>query len=192
MFKISIAGSLFRIGVFLVLGVQVALGQDQQPSASLPEPEHAFLKKFVGRWETRWETTAEFPANSGQPSIVWKSVMEAKMLGELWMIAEMDGDMMGTRMNAIITLGFDGKKKKYLGTWVDSIMNHMWHYEGMVEGNTITLNAKGPNFNSPGKETDFQDVYTFKTDDQMEIRSRMKGEDGKWVTFMTAESVRKK
>lgn len=119
-------------------------------------------------------------------------VMEAKMLGNLWLIAEHENSMMGTKVNAVLTLGYDAETKKYVGTWVDSAMNHLWHYEGTVEGDKITLNAKGPNFISAGEEAEFQDIYTFKSADLVEIESRMKAKDGEWTTFMKGTSKRSK
>ena len=88
--------------------------------------------------------------------------------------------------------GFENKKK-YVGTWVDSMMNHMWRYEGHVDdtGKKLILVAEGPNFMAEGKLTRFRDSYEFKTPDTIIATSEMMSDDGKWFTFMTGKITRK-
>ena len=97
-------------------------------------------------------------------------------------------------MDAIQTIGNDSKSKKYVCTWVDSMMNHMWKYEGTVDptGKILTLEADGPNFLAEGKETRFRDAYEFKSPDHIVATSSMLGDDGKWFTFMTGNVRRLK
>ena len=70
----------------------------------------------------------------------------------------------------------------------------MWKYEGTVDesGKILTLEADGPNFISDGKLTKFQDIYEFKSGDEITMTSRMLGEDVKWVTFMSGTVKRQK
>jgi hypothetical protein len=116
------------------------------------------------------------------------------MLGGFWVLAEMESDMMGMKMLGQMTLGYDEKSKKYVGTWVDSMLNHMWKYEGSLDktGKILTLEAEGPNLMADGKLTKFRDVYEFKSQDEIATSALMLGEDGKWITFMTGTAKRKK
>jgi hypothetical protein len=59
----------------------------------------------------------------------------------------------------------------------------MWKYEGEVDksGKTLTLEAEGPNFTVPGSMTKFQDIYEFKSENEIIMTSRMLGKDGKWA-----------
>ena len=97
-------------------------------------------------------------------------------------------------MTGIQTIGYDEGNKKYVGTWVDSMTAFMWQYVGNVDpsGKVLTLNADGPNFMDGGKLTKFQDIYEFKSADEILMRSRMLGTDGKWVTFMSGSAKRLK
>ncbi len=97
-------------------------------------------------------------------------------------------------MTAIQTLGYDPKAKKYVGTWVDSVMDHMWKYEGTLdpEGKVLTLEAEGPSFTGDGKTAKYRDVYEFKSKDEIATKSEMLGDDGKWVNFMKGTVKRKK
>jgi hypothetical protein len=116
------------------------------------------------------------------------------MLGGFWVISDMTGDMGGVNMTAVQTIGYDSEKKKYVGTWVDSMMNHLWRYEGEVDstGKTLTLEAEGPNFLANGKSAKFRDAYEFKSEDHIVATSSMLADDGKWVTFMRGDIRRKK
>jgi len=159
----------------------------EQPSLPGPEKEHAFLKQFVGEWETASESSF----GPGQPSLKCQGSMRARMLGEIWLLSESENSMMGTTVNALQTIGYDPQKKKYVGTWVDSMFNYLWRYEGEVKGQMLTLEAEGPNFMAAGKLTKFQDVYEFKSPDEIAITSKMLVDDGKWVTFMTGSAKRR-
>jgi hypothetical protein len=155
-----------------------------------PEKEHQWLHQFVGSWVTESKGTM----GPDQPPIETTGTLTSKMLGEFWVVNQMVGDFMGTQMNGIQTIGYDATKKKYIGTWVDSMAGHMWVYEGTVDetGKILTLEADGPNFMDAGKTTKFQDIYEFKSADEMVMTSKMLGTDGKWVTFMTGTAKRKK
>jgi hypothetical protein len=93
------------------------------------------------------------------------------MLGGFWVLNEMKGDMVGEPMTGVQTIGYDEARKMYVGTWVDSMTAYMWQYEGNVDatGKVLTLDADGPNFMSDGKLTKFQDIYEFKSNDEIVI-----------------------
>jgi Protein of unknown function (DUF1579) len=168
-----------------------AVSRTQAPP-EMPKPvkEHEWLKQFVGDWEM--EGTCDM--GPGAEPMKSKGTESARMMGGFWLIAEGKGEAMGMPFTHIMTLGYDVEKRKYIGTWVDSMLGHMWKYEGSVDatGKIITLEAEGPNFMAGGKMTKFRDVMEFKDKDHRVLTSSMLGEDGKWVTFMRGESRRKK
>ncbi len=160
----------------------------QEPEVPKPVEQHQWLHHFVGDWDTLQEGSA----GPDQPPMKCKGTMKSQMLGEFWVVNELQGDMMGTPMKGIQTIGYDEDKKKYVGTWVDSMMNHMWNYEGSVDstGKILTLEAEGPNFMVPGKKTKFRDAYEVKSEGLIVATSSMLGEDGKWIVFMTGTMTR--
>jgi hypothetical protein len=162
----------------------------QQPELPGPEKEHQWLKQFVGKWEMKSEASI----GPDQPPLKGEGTMTTRMLGDLWVVNEITVEMMGTKVTGIQTIGYDPAKKKYVGTWVDSMVNYMWKYEGTVDksGQTLTLEAEGPNYSAKGKLTKFRDAYEFKSADHIIATSLMLTEDGKWVTFMTGSMRRKK
>jgi hypothetical protein len=162
----------------------------QSPQPPQPTKEHDLLKKFVGEWES----TAEAVAGAGLRAMTCKGRGSAKMLGGFWVVIENETDMMGMKINALQTIGYDPEKKKYVGTWIDSMFNHKWDYAGTADasGKKLILEAEGPNFMAEGKTAKFRDTYEFKSADHIEATSSMQGDDGKWVTFMTGQIKRKK
>lgn len=182
--------SLVRTLAVLLFAIAGTAAAQQPPQFPTPKAEHGWLEKFVGEWTT--ESTGTMGPD--QPPIQCQGTLSSRKLGGFWVINEMKGNMGGAPMTGVQTIGYDDAKKKYVGTWVDNMMDFMWKYEGSVDksGKTLTLEADGPNFADPGKMTKFQDIYEFKSKDEMIMTSKMLGADGKWVTFMTGTAKRTK
>lgn len=178
--------SLLSASLAVISGVAWA----QLPEMPKPKPEHAWLEKFVGEWTTDSKGTI----GPDQPPMECKGSLTSRKLGGFWVMNEMKGDMAGSPMIGVQTIGYDENKKKYVGTWVDSVSDFMWKYEGTVDktGKILTLEADGPNFAEPGKQTKFQDIYQFNSNDEMIITTKMLGSDGKWTTFMSGIAKKKK
>jgi len=165
------------------------LAQDEfQPDSAVKE--HEWLKQFAGSWDTK----AEASFGPDQPPVECTGTMTSRMLGDIWVVSEVEGHVAGSTVKGLQTIGYDPEKKKYVGTWVDSMMNHLWRYEGSVDdtGKKLTLNAEGPNPMLPGKMTMYRDAYEFTSANEIIATSSMQTEDGTWVTFMTGKYTRKK
>jgi hypothetical protein len=177
------------IAALIALFDFTATSLTQGPEMPAPQKEHEWLKAFVGDWTSSMEASM----GPDTPPMKCTGKETARMLGGFWLIADGQGDMLGTTFNHQMTLGYDAAKKKYIGTWVDSMAGHMWIYEGSVDatGKILTLEAEGPNFMAGGKMTKFRDVTEFKTPDHRIFTSSMLGEDGKWITFVRGDSHRK-
>jgi hypothetical protein len=93
-----------------------------------------------------------------------------------------------------MTLGYDPTKKKYVGTFIGSMMTYLWVYEGELDasGKKLVLNAEGPHFVEAGKMAKYRDTIEFLSDDHRTLTSHMLGDDGQWNHFMTAHYRRKK
>jgi len=178
------------LGVFLTWCATSLVSAQDAVDLSVPQPQHQFLHQFVGEWETASEATIE----PNQPPMKATGKMSTRMLGEFWAVSESTTEMMGTKVNAVQTIGYDPRSKKYVGTWVDSLMNHMWKYEGSVDqsGKILTLEAEGPSFTQADKLAKYRDLYEFQSKDQIHISSQMLDESGTWVTFVTGTAKRKK
>ncbi len=178
--------SLIPLLAFVVLaGTAVAQAPPQQGATE----QHEWLRKFVGEWDVVSEATV----GEGQPAMKAEATMKSTMLGNLWLVNKSETKVGGMTVAGIQTIGYDPEKKKYIGTWVDSMMNHIWHYEGTVDpdGKKITLATDGPSMSGEGTDK-YRDAYEFTSKDTFTSTSSVLTEDGKWVTFMTGKGKRKK
>ena len=172
---VTVVGSIFA--------AQLLSAQDV-PGTSAAVPEHEFLKKFVGEWEMVSE-------GSGMKG---EAVMKSSMLGQFWLVNSSEHKMGGMVMKSIQMIGYDPQKKKYVGIWADSMINHMWHYEGTVDeaGKKLTLEAEGPSMSGDGKMVKYRDAYEFKDDGTIVATASMQGADGEWTVFMDGTAKRRK
>jgi hypothetical protein len=153
-----------------------------------PTKEHEWMQRFVGEWECEVQMCME----PGKEPMITKGRNRDRMFGGFWMISEGGNEEMGYQF--IHTLGYDPKKKKYIGTWADTMTSYLWKYEGTVNaaGNILTLETEGPSPMSPDKNTKFREITEFKSNDHRVFTSSALGEDGKWNTIITVTARRVK
>jgi hypothetical protein len=156
------------------------------------QQEHHWLHKLVGEWDC----VAECSMGPGEPPSTFRGSESVRSLGGLWVVAEGQGEMPGGgTATTIMTLGYDPQRQRYLGTWVGSMMTHLWVYDGALDasGTVLTLDTAGPSFPGSGKElAKYQDVIELRSDDHRVHTSRVLGDDGEWHEFMTAHYRRKR
>jgi hypothetical protein len=153
--------------------------------------EHAWLQKLVGEWKGEGEGTA----GPDQPPMKWTVDETVRGIGDVWIQAESSGIMPdgGGPSTMIITLGYDPHKKRFSGTFIGSMMTHLWIYEGDLDaaGKVLTLNAEGPGMMGPGM-VKYQDIVEIISDDHRTLSSQMQMPEGTWNKFMTVHYRRKK
>lgn len=155
-----------------------------------PQRQHQWLSRLVGDWSFE----SECLMGPDQPPMKSQGVESVRSLGGLWTIGE--GQCEATDpggMKSIMTLGYDPVSGQFVGTFIASMMSHLWIYtNGTLDANetVLTLDADGPKFTGEGMAK-YQDSIEFVNDDHRVLRSRVLGEDGTWVHFMTAHYHRK-
>jgi len=157
---------------------------------SEPQREHQWLQKLVGEWTCE----AEMKMKPDEPAVKSHATETVRSLGGLWILAEGSGEMPGCGLaTTIMTLGYDPQKKRYVGTWVGSMMTQMWVDDGALDpsGTVLALDTEGPSMGGDGKTAKYQDVIEFKSDDHRILASQVLGDDGKWNRFMTANYSRR-
>jgi hypothetical protein len=155
-----------------------------------PQKEHHWLHKLVGKW------TFEGECNMGpdQPPMKSTGTETVRSLGGLWTIGEGSGEMPGGgECTSIMTLGYDPQTKRFVGTFVASVMTRLWIYNGSLDasGKVLTLDTEGPSFADDTKLAKYQDIIEFLSDDHRTLSSQVLGDDGQWHPFMKAHYRRK-
>ena len=154
------------------------------PMAAEPTRQHEWLQQLVGEW------TAEMECIMGpdQPPMQSTGRETVRSMGGMWTLGEGEGEGPdGTKMSSLMTLGFDPQTQRYVGTFIASMMTHMWRYEGTLDetGKVLTLDTTGPSVTGDGM-VPYQDIITIESPDHRILTSRMRGPDGEWTEFMTA------
>jgi hypothetical protein len=158
---------------------------------SEPQKEHHWLQRLVGDWTYESDSSM----GPGQPRQKFRGTETVRTVGGLWIIADGQGEMPGGGVaKMVLTLGYDAQAKRFVGTWIGSMMTYMWVYDGSLDSaeRVLTLNAEGPSFVAEGKTARYQDVIELVSDDHRTLTSRTLGDDGTWHQFMTAHYRRTK
>ncbi|MEX2220250.1 MAG: DUF1579 domain-containing protein [Candidatus Rokuibacteriota bacterium] len=158
---------------------------------AVPQKEHRWLEKLVGEWTSEGEATMA----PGKPPEKFKGTESVRSLGGLWILAEGQGEMPdGGAATTMMTLGYDPNRKRFVGTFIGSMMTHLWVYDGALDAaaRVLTLEAEGPSMAAEGQMATYRDVIEFKSDDLRVLTSHVRSDDGTWQGFMTANYRRKK
>lgn len=158
--------------------------------AAPPMPEatdaHRWLHRLIGRW-----TATLGEGHGGEDVPGW--IEEVRAVGDIWVVAESTGKGPdGQPMTNIMQLGHDPAKDHYVGTFIGSMMDHMWLYAGALDetGERLVLDCDGPDFGSPGRVARYQDIIAFLDADHRALISRMEGADGEWREIMRVDYQR--
>ncbi|HTN73588.1 MAG TPA: DUF1579 domain-containing protein [Pirellulaceae bacterium] len=142
-----------------------------------PQQEHHWLQKLVGQWNVEMEyqmgPDSEPGKNTGTESV--------RSLGGLWTIGEGRGQSPeGGEADSIMTLGYDPVKQKFVGTFIASMMAHLWPYEGTLDatGKVLTLESEGPDVSGGPTMAKYRDVIEFLSDDHRTLSSHIVSADG--------------
>lgn len=180
---------LLTQSLMAVVFLTCAAAAQEAPQPSQPGKEHEWLKQLAGEWTTHGKADN----GPGQPPFECDGTESTTTLGELWIVTRGEAHAAGMTVNSMLTLGYNSEKKKFVGTWVDSMFNHMWKYEGTLDesGKALTLMTEGPNMMKPGEMAKYKEVLELKDKDHKTFTSHMEV-NGEWVKFMSVEATRVK
>ena len=140
-----------------------------------PQQEHEWLRQLVGDWSYEM-ADAKY---SGSERV--------RTLGDLWIVGEAKGQMPGgSDATWIVTLGYSPQTRRFVGTWVGSMMTHLWVYDGELDatGRELTLSAEGPSMSNDGTTTLYQDIITIHDPERRTLTARVRDGDGSWKELM--------
>jgi hypothetical protein len=153
--------------------------------------QHRWLMQLVGHWTYEMDA----PAEAGKPAQKIRGTENVRALGELWLLLEGQGEMPGGgQATMLMTLGYDPQQARFVGTWVGSMMTHLWVYENGaldVKRKVLSLEADGPSFDGePGKLARYRDVIEIHDANSRTLSGHLLGADGQWSCFMTSRYQR--
>ena len=153
--------------------------------------EHRWLHQLVGEWRVEGGTY-NMGADGGSGEMP-PGTDTVRKLGDAWLICDGRSQMPaseggGTTLTQM-TLGYDPAKGHFVGTFIGSMMNHLWVYRrGTLDAarRALTLEAEGPAFaGPPGSMAQYRDTIEIIGPDERLLYSEVQGTDGQWTRFMT-------
>lgn len=130
---------LALVTVGLVLGLGSAARAQDMPPMPKPGPEHALLAHDIGTWDA----VIEFAGAPGAPSMSSKGVeVNTIGCGGLCLITDFKGEFMpGVAFHGHGTTAYDPVKKKYVGSWTDSMSAGLAISEGVYDPVTKKISS---------------------------------------------------
>ncbi|MCO6455146.1 MAG: DUF1579 domain-containing protein [Pirellulaceae bacterium] len=105
-----------------------------------PGKEHEQFKRLVGKWKTSVKSLHE---NPDEPSVTEGTATFRVLMGGRFMQQNFNGEFDGQKFQGIGITGFDNAKKKYVGTWIDSMGTGIMTTEGTYDPQTNSMVETG-------------------------------------------------
>jgi Protein of unknown function (DUF1579) len=175
------------VGLVACLGwvgaANLALGQDRPPVAK-PTAEHRLLAEDVGTWDATVKSWMRGP--DSEPTVSQGVEVVKLMPGGLWAQSEFDGKFGDQEFHGCGATGYDTKKRKYVGTWVDSMSTEIMVMEGDYDPATRTLTTYAKGTDPSGKAYDAKMTGKHEGDDTRVFTMSIKSDEskGEYVKMM--------
>jgi hypothetical protein len=156
-----------------------------------PGDAHKELKSEVGTWDadvSMWMSPEAEPMKS-------KAVETNEMFGDFWLMSKFEGDFGGMKFKGHSMLGYDPHKKKYVGTWVDTLSPFLMTMEGEYDESTHTSTMIGTGTNwETGKPEKSKMTTVYSSDDEKTFTMYMAdpNAEGEWIKHMEIKYKRRK
>ena len=188
--------STFAVACTAVLGTAGLAAAQGMPAMPKPGPEHAIFKDVAGNWDAKVES---FMAPGGPPSVSNGTETSRVGCGGLCLISDFKGSfVMGppgtpaTPFEGHGTETYDTSKKKYVGSWTDSMSTGLSVTEATHDAATKTMTGwmEGPDMS--GKVSKMKSTAVMKDPNTRVFSMYNVGADGKEALGMRITYTRKK
>lgn len=176
--------------VFTVLTGGFRVTGQEPGAAPKPGPEHQLFKMDEGTWDA----TVEFTPAPGAPPMTAKGVeVNTIGCGGLCLITDFKGETApGTAFHGHGLAAWDALKKKFTGSWTDSLSQGLALGESTWDAAAKRMNGwmEGPDMT--GKVTKTRSVVEYKPDGSRVATAYAPGPDGKEAQVMRITYTRRK
>lgn len=135
----------------------------ESPPIQKPLPEHKIVAAAEGTWDATIRMYAAGP--DAEPAVSKGSEVNEVVPGGLWLLSKFDGDFGGMKFQGRGQFGYDPVKKKYVGTWIDSLSTVLSVLEGEYDAKTKTMTYVGEGYDPAQKAKFTQKMVTTTKDD---------------------------
>jgi hypothetical protein len=148
------------LGLGLVVSV-LTTSATAQPG-SKPTEEHKILARDEGTWDGTIKSYMGGP--DAEPAVSKGTEVNTVMPGGLWVLSKFEGDFAGMKFEGRGQFGYDPVKKKYVGTWIDSMSPNLSVLEGEYDTKSKTMTFVGNGVSAEGIKYTQKMVTTAKDD----------------------------
>ncbi len=107
-----------------------------QQKIEATKPRIEPLKAMAGKWEMNQKS---YYGGPGAPPTEQKATETATMLGDFWLLGEVEAEMMGQPFHGRSIAGYDMVKDTYVLYWVDTMVPYGMFFEGAYDEATKTF-----------------------------------------------------
>jgi hypothetical protein len=156
--------------------------------AGAPAEEHKQVLKMVGKWNLAFKSWMDPKA----PPMESTGTAEGKaLLGDRFVQTTVTSTMMGKPFTGVGISGYDKGKKKFVGTWMDSMGTGIYQMEGTADAaGKLTMQMSGIDAVT-GKPTRMRIVGRWEGDDKL-VEEFHEKKGGKEVKMMEITYTRAK
>jgi hypothetical protein len=174
-------------GVLLIGSLTAAAQEGATPK---PTAEHELLKNDVGTWDATIKGWMQGPES--EPTVSHGVERARMMTGGLWLLTEFEGKFGEMDFQGAGSAGYDTQKKKYVGTWVDSMSTSVMLMEGDYDASTktTTMYSKGTDQAGAPYEAKMVSVHKDKNTRVFTMSMKMGGR-GDFVKMMEITYTRR-
>jgi hypothetical protein len=179
------------IALLALLAFTTPSSAQETPELLVPTKEHKEMAREVGVWDA--ETSLRVTPDA-EP-VTSKGVETVKMMGQFWLVSTYEGDMMGQPFHGQSQTTYDPLKKKYIGTWIDTMAPTLNTLEGDYDPATHTLtmmmNGVDP---MTAKPMTWKTITRYESNDAktFEMHLPVEGQEGKWWKSFEIKYKRRK
>lgn len=164
-----------------LLALCLSLAAGAASAQSRPGPEIEVLKADVGTWDA----TVELFAPGTSAPMTSAGTETNTLLAGAWLITDFKGEMMGAPFAGHGVTGWDTTKKKYVGTWVDSMSVGLSLVEATYDAATKTMAGTMEGPDPSGQVQKLKSTVVYKDAGTRVFTLSSAGPDGKDVKMMT-------
>jgi hypothetical protein len=181
--------SYARLSLLIGTCLMPAVAGAQAPPTLTPGPEHAVLKEDVGTWDASVEMMMP-----GMPPGPPSKGVETNLLScnGLCLVTDFKGEMMGAPFQGHGVSTWDTAKKKYVGSWSDSMAPGLAVTEATWDAAKKTMNGMMEAPDGQGGTAKMRSTVQYTADGKRVFSMFMAGPDGKETPTMRITYTKRK
>jgi Protein of unknown function (DUF1579) len=183
---------LMLVGVAAGLSC-LALSLKAQDAKSDEKSPAKVLAASEGTWDA--EITTTVPGSDGKiETHTSKGVETNRLLAGKWLLSDFKGDFFGMNFEGHGQMGYDAKKGKFVGTWVDTMSKQIDTLDGTYDEKTKTFTWNSDSENPADGKPMKMRLETQMKDDGTRVMKEYLQMDGQkeFVKFMEVKYTKRK